>query len=232
MQLPNFASSSPSAFACAVNCATSRAGALVNKLSCICQYLPWSPAQLAASCARDASGMELRNRVVDEDVFHLAGVDVVGQDLGQGLQRLAAAERAVIVRDLDECDLGGGIAAARLAGKLDRFVDERIARLPLRRFLQDRLDGLEIPLHRRLLRLQFLQLAFESGDFVRLRLWRRQRQQRQETDERQFQQHGELRFYQNAHGKILPGLRMPSGSNARLTRFISAISSSDNSSGR
>ena len=30
-------------------------------------------------------------------------------------------------------------------------------------------------------------------------------------------------------GKILPGLRMPCGSNAALTRFISAISSADNS---
>ena len=39
-----------------VSFALSRGGGCSNSLTCISQYLPWSPAQLAASCALKASG--------------------------------------------------------------------------------------------------------------------------------------------------------------------------------
>ena len=65
------------------------------------------------------------HRIVNEDVTDLAGVHVLRVDLRLRLLEVAAAERTVVVRDLHECQLGGGLIVARARGS-----DFRLAPCP------------------------------------------------------------------------------------------------------
>ena len=105
--------------------------------------------------------MKLGDRVIHEHVLDLAGVHVLGHQLRHRLQGLPPAERAVIVGYFDQRDLRGGVALRWARPSMrDRLVDERVRRRALcaaaGEALQQRLDRLEVALHRLLLRLERL----------------------------------------------------------------------------